>query len=125
MLNVKKLLKKILDAIKADYVVEQGENTYGTYRKWNSGVLEQWGAISASASGGNVTSTIQFPTSFFDKSYSVELTPRRNFGASMSISESNSAGNAERTTDTTKVTWWKSGNAYATEISFHAIGKWK
>ena len=27
---------------KADYVVEQGSNEHGSYRKWNSGIAECW-----------------------------------------------------------------------------------
>ena len=40
MLNVKKALTKILDALKADYVVEKGTDGNWTYRKWNSGRYE-------------------------------------------------------------------------------------
>lgn len=124
MLDLKALLSKILDALKVDYVVEEGANTYGTYRKWNSGVLEQWGQITTSASSGTASSNIQFPISFIDTSYITMLTPRRNFGASMSVSESNTSGNSQRTPSTTMVTWWKSGNAYATEIQFYVKGTW-
>lgn len=42
MLNVKKTLTKILDALKVDYVVEEGAGSNWRYRKWNSGRLEQW-----------------------------------------------------------------------------------
>lgn len=124
MLDLKALLGKILDALKVDYIIEEGANTYGTYRKWNSGVLEQWGQITTSASNGTASSNIQFPVSFIDTSYITMLTPRRNFGASMSVSESNTSGNSQRTPSTTMVTWWKSGNAYATEIQFYVKGTW-
>ena len=40
MLNVKKILTKILDALKADYIVEQGTDGYWKYTKWNSGKYE-------------------------------------------------------------------------------------
>ena len=43
MLNMKKLLTKILNSIKVDYIVEEGsKGTYGYYRKWNSGKAEYW-----------------------------------------------------------------------------------
>lgn len=42
MLDLKALLVKILDALKVDYVVEEGTNTGWEYRKWNSGKLEAW-----------------------------------------------------------------------------------
>lgn len=43
MLDLKALLTKILDALKADYIVEQGTSGNWTYRKWNSGIAECWG----------------------------------------------------------------------------------
>lgn len=44
MLDVKALLSKILDALKVDYVVEEGRSTDGRtrWRKWNSGRAEFW-----------------------------------------------------------------------------------
>lgn len=43
MLDLKALLAKILDALKVDYVVEEGTiDTYTKYRKWNSGIAECW-----------------------------------------------------------------------------------
>lgn len=42
MLDVKALLTKVLDALKVDYVVEQGTSGNWSYRKWNSGVSEAW-----------------------------------------------------------------------------------
>ena len=42
MLDLKALLSKILDALKVDYIVEEGTSGGWTYRKWNSGVAEAW-----------------------------------------------------------------------------------
>lgn len=42
MLDLKALLSKILDALKVDYVVEEGTSGRWTYRKWNSGIGECW-----------------------------------------------------------------------------------
>ena len=47
MLDLKALLAKILDALKADYIVEQGTGNNWYYRKWNSGKVELWGYFSA------------------------------------------------------------------------------
>ena len=46
MVDVIQLLKQILYKLGliADYVVEQGTDGIWTYRKWNSGVAECWGA---------------------------------------------------------------------------------
>ena len=49
MLNVKKTLTKIMDALKVDYIVEQGTSGIWTYRKWNSGISECWGVYTASS----------------------------------------------------------------------------
>jgi phage minor structural protein len=44
-----------------DYVVDVGTNTYGTYRKWNSGIAECWGtATIASNSAVSATLPITF-----------------------------------------------------------------
>lgn len=42
MLDLKALLSKILDALKVDYIVEQGTSGIWTYRKWSSGMAEAW-----------------------------------------------------------------------------------
>ena len=42
MLDVKALLTKILDALKTDYVIEQGTVSNWSYRKWKSGKAEAW-----------------------------------------------------------------------------------
>lgn len=45
----------------SDVVIEQGTNANGSYRKWESGVLEQWGT---EASANASTHTVALPTSF-------------------------------------------------------------
>ena len=46
-----------------DYVVETGSNANGNYRKWNSGVMEQWGQeASATASNHAITLPVPFAT---------------------------------------------------------------
>ena len=57
MLNVKKTLTKILpiiNALKTDYIVEQGTSSGWTYRKWNSGIIECFVLIN-SATWGNAS----------------------------------------------------------------------
>ena len=125
MLDLKALLSKILDALKVDYIVEQGSNAYGTYRKWNSGVLEQWGQVTTSASNGNVSVSITFPVAFVDTNYYLQAMPSRNFGLGQSLAENYYVnGNRQATTTQTIISWYKSGNAYATEIRYFVIGKW-
>lgn len=52
MLNTKKLFTKILDAIKADYVVERGASGTFHYRKWKSGEAEFWGYVQGNVPNG-------------------------------------------------------------------------
>lgn len=64
MLDVKALLTKILDAIKVDYIVEQGTSGGWTYRKWNSGLAECWrnstGSIPSGWSSSGITINLPF-----------------------------------------------------------------
>ncbi len=53
-----------------DYVVEQGTSGIWTYRKWNSGVAECWGAYT-----GNIAITKTWGSMY----YSDSLTPRINY----------------------------------------------
>lgn len=65
MLKVKALLTKALNALKADYVVEEGTSGIWTYRKWNSGIAECWGfsnvANNAYASNGAKNVVVSYP----------------------------------------------------------------
>lgn len=64
VLDLKALLSKILDAIKVDYVVEEGTSGNSLYRKWNSGKVELW--YSESSSSGLNTSVWQSPINYGD-----------------------------------------------------------
>lgn len=68
MVNIKKLLLKILDAIKADFIVEQGTGWGGYYRKWNSGKAEYW--YNESSSSGLNTALWREPIWYGDYSRS-------------------------------------------------------
>lgn len=127
MLDVKKLFTKVLDAIKADFVVEVGSNTYGNYRKWNSGIVEQWGYLTTGASSGNVQTNINFPISFKDTNYTVLLAASNNMNANTILIAENSYGSANRnrTVSNTTISVYKSGNAYAQGFNWFAIGYWK
>lgn len=63
MLNIKKTLTKILDALKVDYVVEQGTSGSWAYRKWNSGLAELWWEQGFTVSANTVDNShyIQYP----------------------------------------------------------------
>lgn len=72
-LLVKRLLTKILETLKVDYVVEEGTSGGWTWRKWNSGIAEAWyrgnyGTVTLSTQLGTdiVSATMQltFPFTF-------------------------------------------------------------
>ena len=107
-------------------VVETGAANNGFYRKWSDGTLEQWGFASFSARSGTATTTITFPTAFVNTDYYLQITPRQNVFAGHTFAENNGgAGNREATTTTTKISWFKSGNSYATNANYYVVGKWK
>ena len=41
-LSLKKLLEKITDSLKVDYIIEKGTSNGWRYRKWKSGWVEAW-----------------------------------------------------------------------------------
>ena len=58
MLDVKKLIAKLLDAVKVDYIVEEGTTSNWRYRKWNSGKIEAWGYQYYSSISINIASPV-------------------------------------------------------------------
>lgn len=65
----------------SDYVTAEGTTSYWTYRKWHSGKVEAWRAISFSSASSSVwTSPIRYmdktftiPTSIFDASATLHI----------------------------------------------------
>ena len=55
---------KVTDALKVDYIIEQGTSVGWAYRKWNSGVSECW-AHFGTTSTNNGSWTTNFPTGLF------------------------------------------------------------
>ena len=94
----------------SDYVVEIGSNANGNYRKWNSGVMEQWGAeASASASNHSVT----FPVSFASNTeYIVIGTNTSGVQGNFMTSNSSPSSFMVYVTASTRLFWF-------------AIGRWK
>lgn len=50
MYSLKKVLQTLAERLKIDYIVEQGTSDIWTYRKWASGILEQWGTVTINGS---------------------------------------------------------------------------
>ena len=49
-MSLKELLIRSIDALKVDYIVEEGTSGIWTYEKWASGNLKMWGHATGTAS---------------------------------------------------------------------------
>ena len=129
MLDLKAWIDKVTNALKADYVVEQGTSGIWTYRKWNSGVAECWGKTtgnwsvntSSAAYGGYRSTNISIPTFPFTFTANPTLVVMCNTASGSWVN------NAVSTT-TGGSFYFSAGSSMAAAnrtVSFHAIGKWK
>ena len=129
MLDVKALISKLLDAVKADYVVEQGTSGIWTYRKWKSGIAECWGTYTANIAintssavyGGYRSGAINLPA------FPITFTSAPSVSATANSATGYWFNNIAPTT--TGGQFYLSAGASMTSasrrISFHAIGEWK
>lgn len=130
MLSLKSALTQVANWIKGvnDFVIEQQITNNGTtgYTKWNSGKLEQWGVGNFTASSGEASTTVTFPTKFANTNYNFICSGNRNFLAAVTgLYECDSDGNVRRTVSSTMVVVKKSGAAYVMAFDYMVIGKWK
>lgn len=117
----------------ADYVVEQGAEGIWTYRKWESGIVECWGALSCSniavdsAWGGVYESTGQrlaFPDGVFTSAPDYcSITYGGGSEAALSI-EIDSEPTASQT-QRFYFTRGSSATITSAKVQIHAIGRWK
>ena len=114
----------------ADYVVEQGFEDIWTYRKWQSGIAECWGAWSGTLSHystpfggyGYNTGDIDLPTNLFTEIPIVTYSGKINNGFVLT----GTVTNASLTTSTVRgyLVSSASGEQDVT-IYFRIIGRWK
>lgn len=120
------------DAVISDFVVEQGEKDFWTYRKWNSGKAEAWGRIQK----GSVLLRNNFTTGVYsneeDREKSVSLPSGLFVDAPIAFPSVNGNGYAiSQVAATTKdaITYriWAPYSVTISDcnISLYAIGKWK
>ena len=117
----------------ADYVAEQGASGIWTYRKWDSGIVECWGALScsnievSSAWGGVYESTgrrLAFPDGVFTAAPDYcSITYGGGSEAALSI-EIDSEPTASQT-QRFYFTRGSSGTITNAKVQVHAIGRWK
>lgn len=130
MLDVKALLTKMLNAVKVDYIIEQGTSGIWTYRKWNSGIAECWGERSVNSasysSWGSIYSFdvlgVAYPTGLFN------TTPNCIAQVSASgntVSSINSSGGSNTTTPSVTAIRGTTASAGSVKVRYQAIGTWK
>lgn len=132
MLNVKALLTKLMDSVKADYVVEQGTSGNWSYTKWNSGKLECWyegnpGSYTVGTARGSLysggTITYNYPIAFVDDYPSV--TASAMLGTTAYVIWAQSSGLSLNSVDVRIVASASMAANTNFSIHIHAVGKWK
>ena len=111
-----------------DYVVEQGEKDFWTYRKWNSGIAECWGNKSATPTTVNGTNTISvsLPFTFAGTGYTVDISPAKTGLYISAMGDCNANGDLSHTTSSFTMAYrYNSGTAYGVSFNLHVHGKWK
>lgn len=130
MLDVKALLMKIADALKADYVIEQGTSNSWTYRKWNSGAFECWRVYNASIAvntasagyGGYRSAQLSIPTfpiTFISAPSISAVIGSGSQGAWVNNCQSSTTGGYFYLSSA------QSQSASTRDIHFQVMGKWK
>ncbi len=130
MIDMKKLLTMILDALKADYVIAQGTSGIWKYRKWNSGVYECFGTqtesiavnISSPGYGGYRTNALSIPA--FPITFAVAPTVTATVGSG---SQGSWVNNVQPTTTGGSYYLSSGGSLSASNrnIQFQVMGRWK
>ena len=106
----------------ADYVVEEGMNGIWTYRKWNSGMAECWGAYNYPNTGG--TRQLTLPFNMANADYVVFGNPAGNGSIVTKHGCYNGAGNNVNAVGSFYYSITVSSN-YSVTMHFHVIGRWK
>lgn len=129
MLDLKKWMAKVTNALKVDYIIEQGTSGIWTYRKWNSGMAECWGTYSYSFTGFSAWGSLYFSTPS-----ATEAFPSGLFTAAPTTQITRSGGtegwaglNSVTKTDVFAMYLIRptTNPAATTQFHIHAIGKWK
>lgn len=111
-----------------DHVIEEGETSDGTngYIKFANGLMFQWGSKGVQTGQGTSTMKVDFPTAFKDTKYRFLALGNYNFHEGITVAENiYTTESQNRTTTSTTVSIYKTGNPYWFAIDWFAIGKWK
>lgn len=134
MLDIKKLLAKILNA---PFVIEEGTSGIWTYRKWSDGTAECWGIVSktghninrawggwyVSASGAANEFYANYPTDLFIDTPTEVVSLGGTHSATPLLS---GTGQSSKTiTNRYVCARGTSATNVALRMSFFAVGRWK
>ena len=129
MLDMKKWMAKVTEALKVDFVVAQGTSGIWTYRKWNSGIAECWGTYTASIA-------IQTASAAYGGYRSGQITAPNfpiTFASAPTITAVSANGGGHWVNNiassTTNVKYYLSIGASSAaanrSVAFHVMGKWQ
>lgn len=119
-----------------DYVTEQGTSGVWTYRKWNSGISECWGAhkytLTAWSSWGTLYEGSSSGGAYYRESYPNNLFVARPFSVAAVqgtnkgyLLETYTEGDATKTDGYIVVRPNNTGSLVDVYINIHSIGRWK
>ena len=84
-MSIKEWMTRVMNALKVDYIVEEGTSGIWTYRKWKSGIAECWGkhvtTVSSWGAWGSLVETTgssateTFPSGLFKETPMIMVTP--------------------------------------------------
>lgn len=129
MLDLKAWIDKVTNALKADYIVEQGTSGDWTYRKWNSGIAECWAyfrfsnlAMTSSEGSGYYAplKTENFPADLFKT-----VSPAVTVGPELNGSLGGFAINTASKTSVSGYFWATRSVTKTVYLHVHATGNWK
>lgn len=134
-MSIKALLTRILEALKTDYVVEEGTNGIWTYRKWNSGIAECWGWHSTTVTAsewsawgnlyetGGSSRTETFPNGLFNAVPIIMVSPPQ--ASNGAFVETTGPGSATNTPNIYIVRPSKVSSTVTFNVPIFARGTWK
>lgn len=126
--NMDKLDAEIT-ALKSDYVVGQGVQNGWIYRRWNSGIVEQWKSTSKYRVRGigQVTQNIKLPVPMASSDYNVQLSLTGLTGGNVYYWTWIYLFSMNQKVDSFDIMTWNSADGQTVSIATHIyiIGRWK
>ena len=107
-----------------DKIVEINGGLGSNYMKFANGLLIQWGA-SIHGAYANVTSDVNLPIPYMDKTYRIFVTPGRNCLSCTGYWIGSQEGNNTRTEKKFQISATYSNKTYEKDWEWMTVGRWK